>query len=94
VLTLIGIATGSEAIELASRALESSDARLRGTALEYLDNVVPSPVRAQLFQRFGAPSSKPAVPRSPGELEQELNRSAAHLPVVADSLPPPSDQED
>jgi AAA family ATP:ADP antiporter len=94
VLTLIGIATGSEAIELASRALESSDGRLRGTALEYLDNVLPSPVRVQLLQSLGAPSSKPAVPRSPGELERELNRSAANLPVVVESLPPPSEEED
>ncbi|MBN1609790.1 MAG: hypothetical protein JW940_24370 [Polyangiaceae bacterium] len=94
VLTLIGIATRSEGIELASRALESSDARMRGTALEYLENVVPLPVRAPLLQRLGAPSSKPAVPRSPGELEKELNRSAAILPVVGDSLLPPSEQED
>jgi ATP:ADP antiporter, AAA family len=92
-LTLVGIATGSEAIELASRALESDDALLRGTALEYLDNVLPVPVRARLLARLGSPG-KPAALRSPSELLEELSRSVANLPMVGDTVPPPPNDDE
>ena len=87
-LTLLGLATGSEAVEMASRALESEDTRLRGTALEYLDNVLPASVRVQLFDRIGAPSREPRAARSRTELVEELNRSFAGLTISSDTLPP------
>lgn len=94
VLTLLGLATGFDAVELASRALESNDARLRGTALEYLDNVLPAQLRAQLFERIGAPAGEAHAPRSRTELVEELNRSLAGFSLLPGSQGAESAEED
>ena len=94
VLALLALATRFEAVEMASSALESGDVHLRGTALEYLENVLPASVRAQLFDRIGAPSGEPRVARSRTELVEELNRSFAGLSVPSDTLPPGARDEE
>jgi AAA family ATP:ADP antiporter len=48
-LLLLGWAFDPEAFRLAARALMGEDEKLRGTALEYLDNVLPEPVRSALL---------------------------------------------
>lgn len=46
---MLGLVLPRGPLTLARRALGSSDARQRGTALEYLHNVVPEPLRAELL---------------------------------------------
>jgi hypothetical protein len=76
VFTLLGLAFDSEAIELARRALSAGDPKLRGTALEYLEHVVPEPIRAGIwpYLQAGRPP-KAAAERSPSEIVADLRRS-------------------
>jgi hypothetical protein len=76
VFTLLGLAFDSEAIELARRALSTADRKLRGTALEYLEHVVPEPIRTGIwpYLQAGRPP-RPAPDRSPSELVDDLKRS-------------------
>jgi hypothetical protein len=48
-LSLLGLAFDPEAFRLAAKALASDDQKLRGTALEYLENILPDPVWSRLF---------------------------------------------
>jgi ATP:ADP antiporter, AAA family len=49
VLRLLGLVFDREAFRLARAALGHADAKLHGTALEYLDNVLPSTIKTALF---------------------------------------------
>ncbi|HEX7668952.1 MAG TPA: Npt1/Npt2 family nucleotide transporter, partial [Polyangiaceae bacterium] len=81
VFTLLGLALDREALALAQQALGRNDEKLRGTALEYLENVVPERVRSVLFPYLeerprprpedGAPPSRRPTP----EIIDELKRS-------------------
>jgi hypothetical protein len=78
--TLLGIVLERGPLDIAYRALQSPDVRLRGTALEYLENVMPPAVRERLWPRLGA-SGVPAAPRrSTEEVRDELLRSRTALP--------------
>ena len=52
VFTLLSLALDRDAIILSLRALSSYDENLRGTALEYLHNVLPEAVREPLWPRL------------------------------------------
>jgi hypothetical protein len=49
VFTLLSLVLPREPIQLAFRGLQTDDAHLRGTALEYLDSVLPTPIRQRLW---------------------------------------------
>lgn len=74
VFMLLGLAFDREAILLAQRALEHRDPRLRGTALEYLENVLPERLRKPLWARLDDPRP-PRAPRAPDEVLADLRRS-------------------
>lgn len=76
VFTLLGFVVDREALELSLRALGLADEKLRGTALEYLEHVIPEPIRASVWPRLQA-GRRPSVPgrRAPSELAAELRRS-------------------
>jgi len=80
VFTLLSLALDRGAIEIARRALRSGDEALRGTALEYLDNVLPAAVRDPLWPQLQAPAHRVRSGRSPDELRDVLLRSTASLP--------------
>jgi hypothetical protein len=64
-----------EPLQLAASALQGQDAVLRGTALEYLENVLPYEVRRALLVFTGAaPASAPVTTRSRNEVLAELRR--------------------
>jgi hypothetical protein len=76
VFTLLGLALDPEALELARRALSTTDTRLRGTALEYLEHVVPEPIRTGIWpylQAGRAPGQ--ARKRTAAEAIEELSKS-------------------
>ena len=50
---LLGLVLDREALHLSLRAFYSGDAALRGTAMEYLENVVPDEMREGLFSCLG-----------------------------------------
>ncbi|MEY2931484.1 MAG: hypothetical protein RL033_2233 [Pseudomonadota bacterium] len=73
-LRLLGLVYDREAFRLARAALDSPDLKLRGTALEYLDNVLPSSVKGTLFALIPDPRSQKSE-RVTQELLDELRRS-------------------
>ena len=76
VFTLLGLALAAEPVELARRALSTSDVRLRGTALEYLEHVVPEPIRTGIWPYLQAGRAQgQARKRSASEIVEELSRS-------------------
>jgi hypothetical protein len=75
VFTLQSLALDPELLRLSLRALMSDDPALRGTALEYLENVVPEPVRPLLWDRLDAALPALTRRRSREEIEAELLRT-------------------
>lgn len=76
VFTLLSLVLDSDALDLARRALSSTDDKLRGTALEYLEHVLPEPVRGGLWPHLQAGRIlRPTQKRAAAELADELKRS-------------------
>jgi AAA family ATP:ADP antiporter len=76
VFMLLALALEREPLELAQRALASADPKQRGTALEYLEQVIPEPIRSGLWPYLQAgrpPSGRPA--RRAADIETELRQS-------------------
>ena len=73
-------------VRIAARAFITDDAYVRGTALEYLETVLP----ARIFSRFGRcwPATGPApVRRRPAaEVRADLIRAGATMTVSLDEL--------
>jgi hypothetical protein len=82
VFVLLGLAGDAEAMKIASHAVHSDAPGVRGTAIEYLENVVPDPVRAQLMRRLGVDQPRPRAPRP--ETRDELLRTQVHLAMGDD----------
>jgi AAA family ATP:ADP antiporter len=82
VFVLLGLAGDTEAMRIASHAVHSDAPGVRGTALEYLENVVPDPVRAPLMRRLGVDQPRRGAPRA--ETRDELLKTAVHLAIAED----------
>ncbi len=82
---LLSLAIERRPLEIAWGALRGGeqapgDRGLRGTALEYLSNVLPEDVFGRLVSVFGASSYRPAAQKRPVEqVAEELRTSSAHL---------------
>ncbi|WP_159397798.1 hypothetical protein [Sorangium cellulosum] len=87
VFRVLSLCLEREPLEIAYRALHADDPHLRGTALEYLENVLPEPIRESLWPYLGARHTAPAEPRSerrPAEHAlDELRRSTATISRAA-----------
>jgi ATP:ADP antiporter, AAA family len=86
VFTLLSLAVEREPLQTAYWALLSEDVTLRGTALEYLENVLPDPVRRALWPQLGlrGPTLRPARP--PQVVVQDLMRSSDTAGFGPDAL--------
>ena len=75
VFTLLSLVLPREPLQIAFRSLHTDDEHLQGTALEYLEGVLPAPIRQRLWpfleRRAGPPSGAPArgSHRRPAALE-------------------------
>jgi hypothetical protein len=72
VFTVLGLALPAEPLRIALHAVQTDDPELRGTALEYLESILPPDVRAQLWPL----------------LDGDLAPHPAHAPVAARSTAP------
>jgi hypothetical protein len=86
VFTLLSLVLDRDAIILSLRALSSQDENLRGTALEYLHNVLPEPVREPLWPRLTVRSELVRV-RSTSSSPQELLQTMQSLMLDRGHLP-------
>jgi hypothetical protein len=86
VFTLLSLTLEHETLTLTLRALESDDKALRGTALEYLENVLPDEVRKKLWPFLGQPSKKRAPLRPREQIVDDLLKSMDSIGIDRDAL--------
>ncbi len=77
VFTLLSLVLEREPLKIALWAVRGEDPALRGTALEYLDNVLPESVRTALWSRLGVTATTARSARPARELIADLRSSAA-----------------
>jgi hypothetical protein len=81
VFVLLALVLDREPLQLAYRALGSDNPAARGTALEYLDNVLPPAVREQLWPLLGERPARSAAPRPRQQIVDDLSRSLDRRPL-------------
>lgn len=72
VFTLLSLVHDRDAIDLCLRALYSGDGALRGSALEYLDNVLPEGIRNELWAYLGLAADTDSVQVPSGRIITDL----------------------
>jgi hypothetical protein len=82
VFRILSLTLERNPVMLALKALEGDDPRLRGTSLEYLENVLPDDIRRRLWPFLDDRRSKKTAPtRSRSEVLEELLASGAEMNV-------------
>jgi AAA family ATP:ADP antiporter len=86
VFTLLSLVLPREPLQIAFRGLQTEDPHLKGTALEYLEAVLPAPIRDRLwpFLEDRGPASRPARPRE--EILADLIRSNESIMINLEEL--------
>ncbi|MGD8898133.1 MAG: hypothetical protein PVJ73_19040 [Acidobacteriota bacterium] len=77
--TLLSLAVEPEPLRIAWAALRGRDRMLRGTALEYLDTVLPDEVFLPLRERCGGEAASKAIPRPAAQVAADLRASSVNL---------------
>jgi hypothetical protein len=77
VFALLSLVLEREPLKIALWAVRGDEAALRGTALEYLENVLPEPIRDALWPRLGVARTGARSARPVRELIADLRASAA-----------------
>jgi hypothetical protein len=76
VFALLSLCITRGSLELVRQGLKTEDRKLRGTALEYLESLLPEAVRAPLVQALAErPEARVGELRSETQLLDELKRS-------------------
>jgi hypothetical protein len=75
-----------EPLQMAYLALGGEDLTLRGTALEYLENVLPENVRRALFAHLGAHVRTAPTERPREEMVRELMRAGDSVVLRREAL--------
>jgi AAA family ATP:ADP antiporter len=81
VFSLLATVLPREPLQVALRGIRSSNAGLRGLALEYLESVLPPPILARLWQVVDVPAREAPTRTSPAHALEQL-RVSAEMPVV------------
>ena len=82
IFRLLSLSLPKEPLHVAFQALHTDDAFLRGTALEYLESILPPGIRDNLWQ-FLEGSSSPTANRRPAEhVLQELMQSRHRIELT------------
>jgi len=86
VFTLLSLALEREPLQIALRAVRGTDRALRGTALEYLENVLPEGLRQALWPSLGEGAPAPRTARPRQDVMNELLNSSAAVPLSREAL--------
>jgi hypothetical protein len=87
VFTLLALMFEPEPLRIAYRGLHANDLHLRGTALEYLESILPTTVRDLLWPLLEDTSARPPGPaRSRQEVLDDLLRSNRSIAIRLDEL--------
>lgn len=86
VFTILSIGLDREALTLSLKALGSDDRSLRGTALEYLENVLPDDIRKRLWPFISAGDRGRRESRPRQEIVEDLLKSMDSMTIDRDSL--------
>jgi ATP:ADP antiporter, AAA family len=86
VFTLLSLTLEREPLQIALQAVRGSDRALRGTALEYLENVLPEGLREALWPSLGERAPQPRAPRPRQDVMNELLSSSAAVPLSREAL--------
>lgn len=81
VFTILSLVLPTEPLQIAYRGLHTDDAHLRGTALEYLETVLPSPIRESLWPFLEVERMSRSTPRSREEILADLVRSHRSIQI-------------
>jgi hypothetical protein len=86
VFTLLSLVLPSTPLQIAYRGLHTNDPELRGTALEYLEGVLPADIRERLWPFLGdGPAVRPQS-RSRDEILADLLRSNESIVMNLEEL--------
>lgn len=94
VFTLLSLVLDREPMQIASRALHSEDRALVGTALEYLETVLPEDLRRALWKRLQVGVPQRPQRRASSELLHDLLRSSDAAKGSAGGRRPPQGEPD
>ena len=86
VFNLLALALERQPVRIAARAFTADDAYVRGTALEYLETVLPAHLFAPLRSLVAGPSSPAARRRPAGEVRADLLRAGMAMTVSLDDI--------
>jgi len=86
VFNLLALALDREPVRIAARAFTTDDAYVRGTALEYLETVLPPGLFLAFRPLLAVTGPAPSRPRPPAEVRADLIRAGATMTVSMDDL--------
>jgi|SoiMethySBSTD1v2_1073268.scaffolds.fasta_scaffold06488_5 ATP:ADP antiporter, AAA family len=86
VFNLLALVLEREPVQIAARAFTTQDPYVRGTALEYLETVLPAHLFSALQPLLSATTSMPARRRPVTDVRAELIRAGATMTMSLDEL--------
>ena len=86
VFTLLSLVLPTEPLQIAFRGLQTDDQNLRGTALEYLEGVLPPTIRERLWPYLEDHRSTSHVTRAREEILADLLRSNQSIVMSLEEL--------
>jgi hypothetical protein len=93
VFTLLGLTLPREVLQLAFRGLHTDDEHLKGTALEYLDSVLPAEIRERLWPYLTAQPAEKRSARPRDEIVADLMSSSLSIEMRLEELKGEEDDE-
>ena len=86
IFNLLALALDREPMRIAARAFTTEDAWVRGTALEYLETVLPAPIFQAFQPQLTAAQRVPAGRRPAAEVRADLIRAGTTMTVSLEEL--------
>jgi len=83
VFTVLGLVLPPEPLRIALRAVQHDDPELRGTALEYLESILPADMRAQLWPLLEGVGDGRGAPPEPVPDAPAVPRTRSHDEILA-----------